>query len=406
MHPGAPTPQILSVTALTAGVRTLLEEHFSRLLVEGEISNYKRHSSGHRYFTLKDESAQVKCVMFRSDARMLRFEPSDGMLVHARGQLTVYDARGEYQLVVRGMRTAGEGALRRAFEEVKRKLAAEGLFDVARKKPIPTIPSAVGVVTSADGAALRDILTVLERRYAGVRVILAATAVQGPEAAREIAAAIRAFNRHAAANSPQRVDVLIVGRGGGSEEDLWSFNEEGVARAIAASTIPVISAVGHETDVSIADLVADLRAPTPTAAAAAASPDREALQGAVEQLRRRLLRDARRTVETRAQRLDSAARRLLTPAQRIEREQRSLAVLARRMSLAARRAVEDHGRRLAASRSALGHLDPTAVLARGYSIVRDSAGHVRRSSEGLAPGDALDVAFSAGGAGVTVRNTR
>jgi len=403
LQPDAQTPEILSVTALTAGVRTLLEQHFSRLFVEGEVSNYKRHSSGHRYFTLKDESAQVKCVMFRSDARMLRFEPSDGMLVHARGQLTVYDARGEYQLVVRGMRPAGEGALRRAFEEVKRKLAAEGLFDVARKKPIPPIPSAIGIVTSADGAALRDMLTVLERRYAGVRVILGATAVQGPDAAQEIAARIRAFNRHAAANSPQRVDVLLVGRGGGSEEDLWSFNEEVVARAIASSTIPVISAVGHETDVSIADLVADLRAPTPSAAAEAAVPDGQAIAYRVSQqtVRLRMLvssRIADRTAHVRRL-LDS--RGFAQPAARVRLMSQRLDELVTRSALSIGHRVDRLKTTTDALQSRLISLDPKGPLERGFVIIQRGGKPVGRGMD-LRVGDSVDLVFRDGQRSATV----
>jgi len=396
LGPAAP----LTVTELNRRVRALLENRFETLWVAGELSNVKPAASGHWYFSLKDAAAQVDCAIWRTRARFLDFRPANGMQVEARGRVTLYEPRGSYQLVVEELRKAGLGALHEAFEKLKAKLDAEGLFDPARKRALPAFPRAIGIVTSREAAALRDMLTVLARRAPMIPVIVYPVPVQGEGAGAQIARAVERAGARA------ECDVLIVGRGGGSLEDLWAFNEEPLARAIAACPLPVVSGVGHETDFTIADLVADLRAPTPTAAAAAASPDREALQGAVEQLRRRLLRDARRTVETRAQRLDSAARRLLTPAQRIEREQRSLAVLARRMSLAARRAVEDHGRRLAASRSALGHLDPTAVLARGYSIVRDSAGHVRRSSEGLAPGDALDVAFSVGGAGVTVRNTR
>jgi len=322
------------------------------------------------------------------------------MQVEVRARVTLYEERGNYQLVVEEIRKAGLGALYEAFEKLKARLQAEGLFESARKRPLPAFPRAIGIVTSPAAAALRDVLTTLARRAPMVCVVIYAAQVQGEGAAGQLARAI------AQANARADCDVLIVCRGGGSLEDLWAFNEEVVARAIVASRIPVVSGVGHETDFSIADFVADLRAPTPTAAAAAASPDREALLDEVEALRRRLMRDARRLVETRAQRLDRAARRLLTPAQRLERDRERIGELARRMRRAMPAALRYHERHLGALRSALSHLDPTQVLGRGYSIVRDAQGHVRSSSAGLAKGDALDVTFATGGAAVTVREPR
>lgn len=397
MYPDSDPGSVLSVGTLTANIRQLLQEHFSRVWVEGEVSNFKRHSSGHLYFTLKDASAQLRCVMFRSDARSLRFEPADGMLVHAGGQVSVYDARGEYQLVARRMRLAGEGAMRKAFEAVKRKLAAEGLFDVARKKPIPAVPSTIGVVTSSDGAALRDILTVLGRRYAGVRVILRPTAVQGPGAAAEIASAIRLFNRHAMLETPQRVDILIVGRGGGSEEDLWCFNEEVVARAIAQSNIPVISAVGHETDVSISDLVADLRAPTPSAAAEAAVPDGEAIVYRIREQHHRLSIMIRRMISDRSNTL----RRLVTsrgfhqPKVRVQMLSQRLDELTTRSRLSIVHRLTNLNTTLTALQSRLSSLDPRGPLDRGFALIERDGRPVKRSSE-LETGDPVAIVFKDG----------
>jgi exodeoxyribonuclease VII large subunit len=393
-------PAPLTVSELNRRVRALLENQFETLWVAGELSNVKLATSGHWYFCLKDTGASVDCAMFRTRAQFLDFRPENGQRVEVRARVTLYEPRGSYQLVVEEVRKAGLGALHEAFEKLKAKLDAEGLFDAARKKALPAFPRAIGIVTSREAAALRDMLTTLARRAPMIPVIVYPAQVQGDGAAAQIARAIRKAGARA------ECDVLIVGRGGGSLEDLWAFNEEVVARAIAECAIPVVSGVGHETDFTIADFVASVRAPTPTAAAALASPDREALLAAVAQLRRRLLRDLRRGVETRAQRLDGLARRLLTPAQRLERERRGLESLARRMAAAARRGLQDGGRHLAALRNALSHLDPTRVLARGYSIVRDADGGVRRSSAGLAPGAALEVTFSEGGAAVTVRETR
>jgi exodeoxyribonuclease VII large subunit len=310
------------------------------------------------------------------------------------------------------------GALYEAFAKLKARLEDEGLFDAARKRPLPLFPRAIGIVTSPAAAALRDVLTTLARRSPMVPVILYPAQVQGELAAGQVARAIRAANARA------EVDVLIVCRGGGSLEDLWAFNEEVVARAIVASAIPVVSGVGHETDFSIADFAADLRAPTPTAAAMAAGPDRETLVQAVQLIGRRLRRDLRRVLEASGQRLDHAARRLLTPRERLERSRAGLALLAKRMtralpdvaalraansgrreafSAAVRRDLRERARRVAALREALSHLDPTQVLQRGYSIVRDASGHARTASAGLAPGDALEITFAEGGASATVR---
>ncbi|HET9577127.1 MAG TPA: exodeoxyribonuclease VII large subunit [Usitatibacter sp.] len=438
-----PSAPVVTVSELNRRVRALLENQFEMLWVAGELSNVKLAGSGHWYFCLKDPGAQIECAMFRARAQFLDFRPENGLQVEVRARVTLYEPRGNYQLVVEEIRKAGLGALYEAFEKLKARLQAEGLFDAGRKKPIPAFPRAIGIVTSPAAAALRDVLTTLRRRACMTPVILYPAQVQGEGAGAQVARAIQV------ANARRECDVLIVCRGGGSLEDLWAFNEEVVARAIAASSLPVVSGVGHETDFSIADFVADLRAPTPTAAAAAASADREALCARMAQIRRRLARDMariaerdrqalesfgrrlardmRRILETREQRLDSVARRLLTPAERLERHRARLGELARRMRRALpdaasrdremqrlsqrlrqalARTLELRARRLAALRTALGHLDPTQVLARGYRIVRDAKGHVVLRGAEVAAGDALDVTFSEGGAGVTVRETR
>jgi exodeoxyribonuclease VII large subunit len=251
----------VSVSELTARLKTSIEREFADLFVEGEISNFRRHSSGHWYFSLKDESASLRCASFRMQNRMIRFIPEDGLHVIARGGLSIYDARGEYQLVVAYMEPVGAGALQLALEQLKKRLAADGLFAADRKRPLPLLPRCIGVVTSPTGAAVRDIIRVLKRRNEAVSVLIAPVRVQGEGAASDIARAIRLLN------SRKEIDAIIVGRGGGSTEDLWCFNDEAVARAIYNSRVPVISAVGHETDFTIADLVADLRASTPSAAA-------------------------------------------------------------------------------------------------------------------------------------------
>ena len=271
-----PERKLYTVAELSFAVKDLLEASFPDVWVTGEVSNFRPAASGHYYFTLKDASAQLRAVCFRNQARYLKFKPQDGLAVIARGRLSVYEARGEYQLYVEYLEPAGVGALQFAFEQLKKKLADEGLFDEARKRPLPVLPCAVGVVTSPSGAAVRDILRVIKRRFSNMNVYLYPATVQGSSAAAEIVEGIEYFNQHPI------VDVMIVGRGGGSMEDLWPFNEEIVARAIAASKIPVISAVGHETDFTIGDFVADLRAPTPSAAAELVVHRREDFQAEVQ----------------------------------------------------------------------------------------------------------------------------
>lgn len=286
-EPSAPPPaperrRVLTVTELTARIRALLEERFIDVWVEGELSNCRVWNTGHMYFTLKDEASQIKAVMFRSALRYLRFAPQDGLQVVARGRLSVYDPKGEYQMICEHFEPAGLGALQLAFDQLKRRLAGEGLFDQQRKRPLPALPRKIGLVTSTDGAAVRDIIKVLRRRHPNAHIVIRPTRVQGDGAANEVARAISAI-----AKVPG-VDVVIVARGGGSIEDLWAFNEEVVARALARCPIPTISAIGHETDVTIADFVADLRAPTPSAAAEMVVARKDDFCGHIDRLHRRL----------------------------------------------------------------------------------------------------------------------
>jgi exodeoxyribonuclease VII large subunit len=299
-QPPQPKRRILTVSELTEHVRTLLEERFFEIWVEGELSNCRVWNTGHLYFTLKDATAQIKGVMFRSSLRLLRFKPQDGLRVVARGRISVYDPKGEYQIVCEHLEPEGLGALQLAFDQLKTRLAAEGLFDQARKRPLPALPRKIGIVTSLDGAAVRDIINVLRRRYANAHLVIRPTRVQGDGAALDIARGLRAIAK------VKGVDVILVGRGGGSIEDLWSFNQEVVARAIAGSPVPVISAVGHETDITIADFVADLRAPTPSAAAEMVVARKDEFVARIE----RLVRGVSAAMATRQHRLESRLRAL------------------------------------------------------------------------------------------------
>jgi exodeoxyribonuclease VII large subunit len=301
-RPESPAPQrrILSVTDLTIRVRDALEEQIGEVWVEGELSNCKVWNTGHLYFTLKDASSQLRGFMFRSALRYLRFKPTDGTRVVARGRLTVYEPKGEYQLVCEHLEPQGLGALQLAFEQLKKRLEAEGLFDAARKRPLPALPRKIGIVTSLDGAAIRDIIKVLARRYANVHLVICPARVQGVDAAPDVARALRQIGRVAG------VDVVIVGRGGGSVEDLWAFNEEMVARAIARVPVAVISAVGHETDVTIADFVADVRAPTPSAAAELVVARKDEFCGRIDRLQDRLRASAHTRVQALARRVHIA----------------------------------------------------------------------------------------------------
>ena len=410
----APQRDIYTVSRLNQEARDLLAAHFPLIWLEGEISNLSRPASGHLYFSLKDARSQVRCALFRGRGRHLGVTPENGMQVLVRATVSLYEARGDYQLIIEHLEPAGEGALRLAFEALKNKLAAEGLFDEARKRPLPTLPRRIGVITSPSGAAIRDILSVLARRFPAIPVLIYPVPVQGEGAADKIAAAIH--------NADQRrdCDVLILGRGGGSLEDLWSFNEESVARALAACSIPVVAGVGHEIDVSIADFVADRRAPTPSVAAEMVTPDRQEWLQWLSNRERRLLAGLQHRLQQLAQRCDWLARRLEQrhPRRQIQLHQQRLselhqrlrrslegglrhrrvaceAVTARlyrhhpgqrlqlgldrcrslgqRLNRAQRVFLDRQRQRLAALGHTLDTVSPLATLGRGYAIVQDAS---------------------------------
>ena len=410
----SPARQVLSVSQLNREARALLEGGFPLIWVEGEISNLSRPVSGHVYFSLKDAAAQVRCALFRNRATLLRFKPQDGLHVLMRARVSLYEARGDFQLIVEHMEEAGHGALQRAFEELKQKLAKQGLFDAAHKNPLPAVPRRIGVVTSPSGAAIRDILSVIRRRHAAVRVIVYPVPVQGEGSAEKIAAMIRL----AAARA--ECDVLIVARGGGSLEDLWAFNEEIVARAIYACDIPVVSGVGHEIDFTIADFVADVRAPTPTGAAELVTPDSEAWLRNLEDTHRRLTRVIARTLSglherlawcgerlehlhparllrDHAQRVDELELRLRqslhtdlrtrttrfeglrarlhqhSPAQKFVLLGNSCLTLRQRLAFSARQYLKRLENDLGLAMRTLDTVSPLATLQRGYAIITDTA---------------------------------
>jgi exodeoxyribonuclease VII large subunit len=441
--PAAPAREVLSISQLNAQARMLLERGLGSVWLEGEISNLARPASGHWYFSLKDESAQVRCAMFRNRSLLVRFPVKDGAKVLARGRVSLYETRGEFQVVIDHLEEAGEGALRRRFEELKHKLLAEGLFEAAQKKPLPALPRRIGVITSPTGAALRDILHILQRRFPAVPVLIYPVAVQGEAAPREIVQALQL------AAARRDCDVLILARGGGSLEDLMAFNEESVARAIHACGIPVISGVGHETDVTIADFVADERAPTPSGAAERSVPDSAeylrafgALErGLVQALGRKLLSlrqtlqqwerslsrlSPRARLQQHAQRLDELESRLQRSVRaRLERARvclsnatallgrsspaRRLAPLQQRLVVAQRRLPDAMQRRLQAARErfersmrTLNAVSPLATLERGYAIVTDSGSHVVTDVSTLAPGAQIEARVARGAVRATV----
>ena len=363
-HPAA--REVYTPSALTRFVRDLLEDTLPLVWIEGEISNCSRPASGHLYFTLKDAGAQVRCAMFKPRSSWLRFRPGDGMRVLARARVSLYEARGEFQLVVDSLEEAGEGALQRAFEQLKAKLLAVGLFEPELKRAIPRMPRRIGVITSPTGAAVRDVLNVLARRFALAEVEILPVPVQGKEAPPAIVAMLAAASRAA------RHDVILLTRGGGSLEDLWAFNEEAVARAIRASAIPVVSAVGHEVDFTIADFAADLRAPTPSAAAELLVPDAAELARALSRQSQRLAQRLRRVLEARAQRLDHLLARLNAqrPQARLARACERLTHLHRRLADRVRGDAERREARLALLRMRLLAQHPTALLARGAERAR------------------------------------
>ena len=403
---------ILGVSELLRSVRDVLERRFPLLWVAGEISNLTRAASGHWYFTLKDASAQVDCVMFRGRASLLDWEPREGMRVEARALVTLYEPRGRFQLTIETLRRAGMGPLYEKFLRLKERLEREGLFDPAVKRDIPAHPRAIGVVTSLAAAALRDVLTTLARRNPSLPVIVYPVPVQGDGAAEKIAAML------ATASARNECDVLLLVRGGGSIEDLWAFNEEVVARSIRASRLPVVVGVGHETDVTIADFAADRRAPTPTAAAELVSPGRLELLARLAELLRRLSRETGRRLDYAAQSLDALVRRMVHPADRLRASRLLVAQMAIRLHAAAGRRLDAAGYRLQPQLPRLGHalalqvdaglaalarlqgslsaLDPRAVLERGYSITRTPQGKVLRHAADAKPGDSLHTTLSDG----------
>ena len=429
---------VCTVSELATRIKAQLEDQFPAVWVEGEISNLRTPSSGHAYFTLKDDGAQLRCVLFRGRGRRVAFQPEDGMQVLAFGGLDVYIARGEYQLVVELLEPKGVGALQLAFEQLKRRLEAEGLFDAARKRPLPSFPRTIGIVTSPTGAAVRDMLHVIGRRFADLRILITPVRVQGEEAPGEIVRALGDLQEIT------ELDVVIVGRGGGSIEDLWAFNDERVARAIAACRVPVISAVGHETDFTIADFVADLRAPTPSAAAELVVQEKlqviralgdlyaglkQAMAGRLERERervdylakRRVLTDAARALRDLHRRLDDLTARLtlgvrgsqrqvvhrlslarnalrsLNPVARIANGTALLSQLRGRLASAAVHSVKASRHRFDAAVGQLDSLSPLAVLGRGYSLTRLlPSGAIVRSAAQTRPGDAIEILLHQG----------
>lgn len=408
---------VLSVGELTRRVRGLLEGAYPSVWVEGEISNYTAHGSGHWYFTLKDADASLSCAMFRGHNRRVRFDPEHGMAVRCQGRISVYPPRGNYQLIVERMEPQGQGALQIAFEQLRRKLEAEGLFAAQRKRPLPSLPVRIGIVTSPTGAALRDMLRVLGERFEPLEVLLAPARVQGHGAAAEISAALDLLDRDGHAQ------VVLCGRGGGSLEDLWAFNEEQVARAIARCSIPVISAVGHEVDVTIADLVADVRAATPSNAAEIAVPVRAELDALRRDLDGRLMAAWYRTAQREQERLGSLRARLIDPRrhlqiqaqrrdelearlaragrQRVERVRGRVDEAAGRLVRAGRHRVQIVAGSLGAVTARLDALSPLAVLGRGYAIAFDGE-RVVRDAAAMAPGDALRLRLHRGALSCTV----
>ena len=436
--------RIWTVRDLVAAVRTHIEREYGDTWVEGEISNFRAHDSGHLYFTLKDKNAQIRAVMFRSQARLLRFRPEDGMQVVLRGRVTIYEDRGEMQISAEYLEPKGAGALQIAFEQLKANLEAEGLFDSARKKPIPALPRRIGVVTSPQAAALRDILNILRRRHHGVNVLIFPAQVQGETASAEVGAGIRYFNKSTS------VDVIIVARGGGSAEDLAAFNDEALARVVFTSEIPVISAVGHETDFTIFDFVADLRAPTPSAAAELVIRSRQGVEDQAEGLRQRLARAIRYRLLMGRQAITELAHHgaFARMADAIHRRQQRLDDLGNRLDRAERRILEQHRRRwelaaaavrhydvrrvLAAVRRELGShlgalagatrtlllresgrlnqlvgqleaLSPLAILDRGYALVFDASGVLLKDAARLKAGDEISARLAKGTVVATVK---
>lgn len=392
--------KILTVSELNRLANQLLTQSFPLFWIAGEVSNLTRAASGHWYFSLKDAGAQVRCVMFKGRNSYLDWGPKEGDKVEARCTVTLYEARGDFQLTVEFLQRAGLGVLFEAFEKLKTKLQSEGLFDAEFKKHIPAHPKKIGIISSPDAAALRDVLTTLKRRMPSIPVIIYPTPVQGKGAATLIADAIQKANTRA------ECDVLIICRGGGSIEDLWQFNEEIVARAIAECTIPTISGVGHETDFTICDFVADVRAATPTAAAELATPSRESLLTALNQVKQQVSRNMQYYLNQRAQNLDYMARRLISPTQQIAQQKSHLAQLARRLNAGIAQQLQTKQQNLLRLSQNLTHLNPQAVLTRGYAFVQNNLGGIISSSHQLKNGDEVKLTFNAGSAEATIKKIK
>ena len=390
---------VLTPSQLNTLARSLLEDAFPLVWVEGELGNVSRPASGHLYFTLKDARAQVRGALFKPKSQWLKFVPREGLRVLARGRLTLYEARGEYQLVLDHMEEAGEGALRRSFEELKAKLAAEGLFASERKRPLPRFVRRLGVITSPTGAAVRDIVSVLGRRCPLLEVEILPVQVQGATAAAGIAGML------ARAGASGRYDTLLIARGGGSLEDLWAFNDEALARAIAASPVPVVSAVGHETDFTLADFAADVRAPTPSVAAELLVPDRDELRRRVATLQARLHRQQRQQLRQAMQRADRAGLRLdaQRPRARLDLLCRRQADSLRRLGAAWQRRLEREQSRLRGLARSLETVSPLATVARGYALLQHEDGRLIRSTAQADVGDRVEARLADGTLKLVVR---
>ena len=386
--------QVLSITQVNEYIRSMMDNDrlLTGLAVRGEISNYKIYPSGHHYFTLKDEGASIRCVMFRSSAMRIKFRPENGMKVIAIGKVSVYPRDGAYQLYCSTITLDGIGDLHAAFEQLKAKLSAQGLFDPSHKKPLPAYPGTIGIVTSAAGAALHDMLRIINKRYPLTAVRLLPVRVQGEQAPGEIAAAIHYANTHALA------DLLIVGRGGGSIEDLWAFNDEQVAWAIYRSQIPVISAVGHEPDVTISDYVADLRAATPSNAAELAVPDQDALRQNLDSMSNFMVTAMQRQLKATRKHLDilSASPTLKSPVGYISRCRNALEVLQTRMLAAMNRSIHNEKQKFISMTAKLDALSPLKVLSRGYAVVQDDHSKLIRSVKQLSPGNSVLISLADG----------
>ncbi len=394
------TVKILTVSELNRLANQVLTQNFPLFWVSGEVSNLTRAASGHWYFSLKDAGAQVRCVMFKGRNSYLDWSPKEGDKVEARCTVTLYEARGDFQLTIEFLQRAGLGALFEAFEKLKAKLQQAGMFEASRKKPLPSHPKQIGIITSPDAAALRDVLTTLKRRMPSIPIVIYPTPVQGKGAAVQIADAIQLANERA------ECDVLIICRGGGSIEDLWQFNEEIVARAIAECSIPTISGVGHETDFTICDFVADVRAATPTAAAELVTPSRENILNALIQLKQQLLRNTQTLLNQRAQALDYMARRLISPLQQLAQQKSQLIQVTYRLNSAIDQQLQAKQHHLVRLKQNLTHLNPQAVLSRGYAFVQDKTGVIISSSQQLKSGDEVTITFGAGSAEANIHKVK